>query len=296
MKDLIIYIKEQLMLEGGHAVKSNPIPASISPKVYKQIEDTIHKSYPDIKMSVLGSVGKKNDDQTNGDIDIAIKVDSKKELQSIIDKCFPGCEVNNQTTATIVSIGYPYNIDSKSGVAQVDFMFVKNLEQAIFNYHSPNYKNNESKYKGAVRTYMLSDLVSSIPVKDAKDEYFEDGKTLKRHWKMTYNSYGIFKQLIDYCGKNGKPVKNGKKLKEFETLITENPKEIVAFLFGKNGSFKDTNSAESIWAAVHDKSKFQFDKNVVEKFEEKFYNDTNNIKQNVNLNDFPCEYYHSQKK
>ena len=296
MKSLIEYIKESLIVaEGGNAVKSNPIPAKIAPKVYNQIESDIKKNYPFIEMAVLGSIGKKNDDQTNGDIDIAIKVDSKKELEDIISKCFPNDEVNKQTTATIVSIGYPYNIEGQSGIAQVDFMFVKNLEQAIFNYHSPNYRNKESKYKGAVRTYMLSDLVSSIPVKDARDEYFDDGKTLKRKWKLTYNSYGIFKQLVDYCGKNGKPVKNGKKLKEFETLITENPKEIVAFLFGKNGSFKDTNSAESIWAAVHDESKFQFGPDVVEVFEKHFYNDKNNIKYNVDLNDFPCKYYKPEK-
>ena len=68
-----------------------------------------------------------------------------------------------------------------------------------------------------------------------------------------------------------------------------------AFLFGKNGSFKDTNSAESIWAAVHDVSKFQFGPDVVEAFEKHFYNDKNNIKYNVDLNDFQCKYYKPEK-
>ena len=60
-------------------------------------------------MVPLGSVGKKTDDQFNGDIDIAIKIDNKEELNKLIDKVFPGLEKNPKTTSTIISISYPYN-------------------------------------------------------------------------------------------------------------------------------------------------------------------------------------------
>ena len=276
MKSLVQFIKESLLNEGGNAVTANPIPAYITPLLYKEIEDAILKENPDIKMVPLGSVGKKNDDQFNGDIDIAIKIDNKEELNKLIDKVFPDLEKNKNTTQKIISISYPYNKEGKSGNAQVDFMVVKDIDFAKFFYHSPNFKNDESKFKGATRAKMLSIVVSSIPVEDAKDEYFEDGKTVKRHWKYTFNTEGMFKQLLDYTGKKG-PLKNPKKVKEFEKLIYNDPQNCVKFIFGDNGKIEDCNSAESIWKAVHDKNKFKF-QDVVQKIEDRWFNEIEELK------------------
>lgn len=276
MKSLVQFIKESLLNEGGNAVTANPIPAYITPLLYKEIEDAVLKENPDIKMVPLGSVGKKNDDQFNGDIDIAIKIDNKEELNKLIDKVFPDLEKNPNTTSNIISISYPYNKEGKSGDAQVDFMIVKDIDFAKFFYHSPNFKNNESKFKGATRAKMLSIVVSSIPVEDAKDEYFEDGKTVKRHWKYTFNTEGMFKQLLDYTGKKG-PLKNPKKVKEFEKLIYNDPQNCVKFIFGDNGKIEDCNSAESIWKAVHNKNKFKF-QDVVEKIEDRWFNEIEELK------------------
>ena len=276
MKSLVQFIKESLLNEGGNAVTANPIPAYITPLLYKEIEDAILKENPDIKMVPLGSVGKKNDDQFNGDIDIAIKIDNKEELNKLIDKVFPDLEKNPNTTPNIVSISYPYNKEGKSGNAQVDFMIVKDIDFAKFFYHSPNFKNDESKFKGATRAKMLSIVVSSIPVEDAKDEYFEDGKTVKRHWKYTFNTEGMFKQLLDYTGKKG-PLKNPKKVKEFEKLIYNDPQNCVKFIFGDNGKIEDCNSAESIWKAVHNKNKFKF-QDVVQKIEDRWFNEIEELK------------------
>lgn len=276
MKSLIQFIKESLINEGGNAVTANPIPAYITPLLYKEIEDVILKENPDIKMVPLGSVGKKNDDQFNGDIDIAIKLDNKKELSELIDKVFPNLEKNPNTTPSIVSISYPYNKEGKTGNAQVDFMIVKDIDFAKFFYHSPNFKNNESKFKGATRAKMLSIIVSCIPVEDAKDEYFEDGKTIKKHWKYTFNTEGVFRQLLDYTGKKG-PLKNPKKIKEFEKLIVNDPDNCIKFIFGDNGKIEDCNSAESLWKAVHDKNKFKF-QDVVSKIEDRWFNEIEELK------------------
>ena len=271
MKSLVQFIKESLINEGGNAVTANPIPAYITPLLYKEIEDAILKENPGIKMVPLGSVGKKNDDQFNGDIDIAINIDNKEELNNLIDKVFPGLEKNPKTTSTIISISYPYNKEGKSGNAQVDFMLAKNIDYAKFYYHSPNFKKNESKFKGSVRAKMLSIIVSNIPVEDAKEEYFEDGTTVKKRWKYTFNTEGVFKQLLDYTGKRG-PLKNPKKIKEFEKLISNDPENCVKFIFGENGKVEDCNSAESLWKAVHDPKKFKF-QDVVQKIEDKWFND-----------------------
>ena len=174
---------------------------------------------------------------------------------------------------TITSFGYPYNIDGYKGIAQVDFMIVKKMDWAKAYYHSPNLKTGESKYKGAVRTAALSCVISCLPVPDVKDEYFEDGTTVKKHWKHTFNTEGVFIQLIDYCGKNGKPVKNGKKVKEFEKLVTNDPTNLVRFIFGDNGNIKDINSVESIWAAIHDPKKFNWGDDVLAAIEKKIIED-----------------------
>ena len=271
MKSLVQFIKESLINEGGNAVTANPIPAYITPLLYKEIEDSILKENPDIKMVPLGSVGKKNDDQFNGDIDIAIKLDNKKELSELIDKVFPDLEKNPNTTPSIVSISYPYNKEGKSGNAQVDFMIVKDIDFAKFFYHSPDFKKNESKFKGATRAKMLSIIVSCIPVEDAKDEYFEDGKTVKKHWKYTFNTEGVFRQLLDYTGKKG-PLKNPKKVKEFEKLIVNDPDNCIKFIFGDNGKIEDCNSAESLWKAVHDKNKFKF-QDVLTNIEDRWFDE-----------------------
>lgn len=276
MKSLVQFIKESLINEGGNAVTANPIPAYIAPLLYKEIEDAILNENPKIKMAPLGSLGKKNDDQFNGDIDIAINLETKEELNELLDKVFPNLEKNPNTTPTIVSISYPYNKEGKSGNAQVDFMIVKNMDFAKFFYHSPNFKNNESKFKGSVRAKMLSILVSSIPVEDAKDEYFEDGVTVKKHWKYTFNTEGVFRQLLDYTGKKG-PLKNPKKIKEFEKLISNDPENCVKFIFGDNGKIEDFNSAESLWKAVHDPKKFKF-QDVVNKIEDRWFNEIEEIK------------------
>lgn len=279
------------LFEGGDAIKSaQPIPAVVAPKVYAEVEERVRSKYRDIQMAPLGSIGKKPDDQTNGDIDIAILIPSKEDLNQLVDTCFGDCEINYKTTSSITSIGYKYNIDGYKGVAQVDFMIVKNMTWANTYYHSPNFRNNESKYKGAVRNRFLADIISCIPIKDVKDEYFEDGKTVKRHWKYTFNTEGVFKQLIDFCGKSGQPLKNGKKLKEFEQLILNDPVNLVRFVFGDEGSIEDLNSAESLWVAFHDRKKFKWGNDVIAKIEEKIMQDKD-LQPKYDLSDFKCEFY-----
>ena len=289
MKSIVNYIKESLVLEGGNAVKADPIPAIIAPKVFDEIVERVHAKYKDIDIAALGSLGKKPDDSTTGDIDIAVRIDTKKELNDIVDDCFSDCEINHNTMNTITSIGYKYNIDGYSGIAQIDFMMVKDMNWAKAYFHSPDLKKGESKYKGFVRTTFLNDVISCIPVADAKDEYFEDGKTVKRHWKHTFNTEGIFIQLVDFCGKNGKPVKTVKKLKEFEKFVTNDPLNMVRFIFGDEGTLDDINSAESIWKAIHSK-KFNWGNAILASIEEKILTDPK-IEGILKLEDFPCKFY-----
>ena len=82
MRSLTEYI--QFVLESGHAVQATPIPAYITPLVYKEIEDKVHKWNSKINLAPLGSIGEKFDDQFNGDIDIAIDIPNREELLNMV--------------------------------------------------------------------------------------------------------------------------------------------------------------------------------------------------------------------
>lgn len=297
MKSLTQYIIEKLSInESGHAVESQPIPAYITPLIYKDIEETILKWNSKVKMAPLGSIGKKNDDQFNGDIDIAITLE-KSELLKMVDEIFSNSELNPNTTPKIVSIGYPWNKEGKSGVAQVDFMYTNNLDWAKWRFSSPDFKKGESKYKAAPKVYLLQYIISSIPVEDAKDEYFEDGVTVKRHWRYAFNQEGVFKQLEDYTGKKG-PLKNPKKLKEFESLVTNDPNNVMRFIFGDKFDEKDFVSVESLWKAIHS-NKWKWGEEALRKCEERWWKEYINgrgMKEcPVDIEDFKMTYYKSEE-
>lgn len=294
MKSLINYINENLLpeiFEGGNAVTANPIPAYIAPLVYKDVEDAVLKYNKSLKIVPLGSLGKKLDDQFNGDIDVAISITDRDKLIEMINTIWPDFEVNKFVTPSIVSMSFPYDKEGKKGNAQVDFMMTDKIDWAKWRYSSPDFKKGESKYKAAAKVLLIRSLVSSIPVKDAKDEYFEDGKTVKKHWKYTFNTEGVFLQLLDYTGKKG-PLKNPKRLKEFEKLIANDPENVMKFILGDKFSDRDFVSAEALWTAFHEK--WPFGDESMAKAEELFYKDNvENEKCEVKLNadDFPCKFY-----
>lgn len=291
MKTLIEYIKESFITEGGNAVEAQPIPAYITPIIYGEIANKVMAWKKDVEIAPLGSMGLKKDDDFNGDIDIAINIE-KDELIEMCEELFPDCEINKFTTPTVVSIGYKYDIKGVSGIAQVDFMFTENVKWKQWRNRGTDMKNCKSKYKAVPMVYMERYIFQSIPVKDAKDEFFDDGE-IKLHWRYCFNDKGVYKQLENWCGKSGKKLTNPKKMKEFEEFITNNPEEVMAFAFGDNYDPKDFESAESLWAAIHSK-KWPWGEDAVKYIEQQWQDDYINGKgmkeYPVDPSDFPCEY------
>lgn len=287
MKTLSQYIIECIsIVESGNAVTANPIPATIAPKVYKEVEAKLLKADPNLQLAPLGSLGKKKDTEMNGDIDIAVEID-RPTLEKLVMSVFKGCEINLKTMGDVISIAYPYNIDGHQDKAQVDLMIVKNLNWAKWKYDSPNFKLGESKYKAAARVRLLAIIVAEIPVKDNHIEYFDDHTTVRKKYKYTFNSDGLVKQLLDYTGKKG-PLKNPKKLKEFEQFISDDPKFVMKFIFGDNAKEADFKSAESLWKAIHDPSKFPYQE-VVPIIEDRFYKEVidKDLSLKIDKRDFP---------
>ncbi len=289
MRSLTEYI--QFVLESGHAVQATPIPAYITPLVYKEIEDKVHKWNSKINLAPLGSIGKKFDDQFNGDIDIAIDIPNREELLDMVKTVFPDCEINPMTTPKIVSIGYPYDKEGKKGVAQTDFMFTDNIDWAKWRFSSPDFKKGESKYKAAAKVYLIMHIISCIPVKDAKDEYFDDGMP-KKKWRYTFNQEGVFKYLANHIGKKGNFVKTPKQ--EFKELVSNDPMNVMRFVFGENDvDPKWFNSAEALWKAIHS-DKWPWGDKVLENVEKRYYMEYINdpkCEAPVKAEDFPCKFY-----
>ena len=279
-----------IVKESGNAIRNAArIPAPVANKLYLEIENTLKEKYPKAEICSLGSLGKKGVDQTHGDIDIAVVCKDIEDLRDIVHIVFEPLlnsrvsEINYFTTANVVSIGWYFG--EVRQIAQVDFMSVKNLAWAKFRYDSPDFTRQESQFKGATRAELIRAIIGEIPVKDNKIEYFEDGVTLRSKFKHSMLDTGVYKQFIDFTGKNGKPLKNPKKIKEFEEFLLDNPDDVMRFIFGDTSRPEDFKSAEALWRAFHDKKKFPYDNSVIKAIEDRFERESlSNM--NMTLNEF----------
>lgn len=255
MISLSQYLLESIVKEGGHAVEASPIPSHLALPMYEEIKSKLILIQKDLtnKIAVLGSVGKKKLGDFNGDIDIAVEYDRSK-FEDVLKKAIPDAEYAKSSMPNIISINYPFDNQGVTQYGQVDFMIVSDLEWAEFIYSSPNFIEDESRYKAALRNHLLSIMISEIPV-DEQPQYNDAGE-IETKWKYSLNfAFGVTKQLLDYRGKNGL-LKNPKKLKEFEQVITKNKKAFIDLLFEK-GDDSDFKSLETVWKALHSKYKYR---------------------------------------
>lgn len=255
MISLSQYLLESIVKEGGHAVEASPIPSHLALPMYEEVKSKLILVQKDLinKIAVLGSVGKKKLGDFNGDIDIAVEYDRSK-FEDILKKAIPDAEYAKSSMPNIISINYPFEYQEVTQYGQVDFMIVDDLEWAEFIYASPNFIEDESRYKAALRNHLLSIMISEIPV-DEQPQYNDAGE-IETRWKYSLDfAFGVTKQLLDYRGKNGL-LKNPKKLKEFEQVITKNKKAFIDLLFEK-GDDSDFKSLETVWKALHSKYKYR---------------------------------------
>lgn len=227
----------------------------------------LHKLKNDLNIQActLGSLGKKLDYEESGDIDIAINYDFTKEnCDKIIEfiktnfNDYGEPEIYISSGFKIISFGYYYknydiinnfgddNINKQQliQIAQVDLMFSNNLEYTQFMYHSPNYRNLESEFKGLYRTNLLTYIAGRKPT-DKEDKYDDKGN-LTDYWKytLTYDK-GLVLTHKSYKGKRGL-LKNPHTVKEDTVFITNDIHEIVKLILGEEGTIADTNSFESL--------------------------------------------------
>ena len=253
---------EQYINEGGAATGGSPIPAEHTMGMYNDVVKVLSSTFKITKKDArpLGSTGKKKAGDFSGDIDIAVdaaKIGSNfklkfNEVQDFIYNKLKSKFKNvvNMKGLGIISFLYPIPNSDKFG--QTDIMLSDNLELTSFMFHSPNFIENESKYKGLYRNDLLFSIVKYLPT-NIPDEYFEDGKDkgeIKKFTKHTLSQKkGLITQLKSFEGKLGK-TKNAKPIKGADVQITNVPNDIVKYIFGKKYNVDDVKSFEAVYKII----------------------------------------------
>lgn len=215
----------------------------------------------------LGSTFKKKPGTSSGDMDFAINGlvvgahlnigfdEVPEKIEELFHKTFPKYESKFLVGDSILTTKFPqYEKGGKKTDewVQIDLMIMDDLNLAEFLYHSPNFIENESQYKGVYRNMLLFNILNSIDIEEDiiyyKDEF--DGKfagEIKQFSKYSLTARdGLKKQIKSYDGKRGRK-KNAAIVKGQDKIISKNVEEIVKFILGPDAKRSDLNSFESIW-------------------------------------------------
>jgi hypothetical protein len=221
------------------------VQTRIAPKLGIQEED----------MDVIGSYGKKREGETHGDLDIAVSTKAlternglgQEDLVDFVDDALKqmGYETKIMRGFKQVSSGIP--IPGTNDIAQVDFMLSPGLDWSRFIYNSPNFRENESKYKGQIRNLLLMAIITETS-KNILKETPEGVEELESN-VIRYPD-GIYKSRRSWAGKKGL-VKTAKLLKDFDELITNNPGEVVDLAVGGGYNVDSISTFERLWHLVN---------------------------------------------
>ncbi len=253
------FINESRLYEGGNAIESS------RPIEYSELADTYDfvkkKIFPliglegDTDAKPIGSFLKKPDDQTSGDIDIAVSVDRIAGVNGItfnevlefiantLNKA--GYEAKVLRGFNQVAVGVPIEGDKKKGIAQVDLMLSTSLDWSTFMYHSPNFREAESKYKGMYRNVLLMSIISES--KKEATQLTDKGEIAEYKQFVIRLEGGIYEVTKSLMGAKGL-VKTPKLLKDQDKFVTNTPEAVTELAFGPNVKPADIMTFEDIWS------------------------------------------------
>ena len=233
---------------GTKRIKRDDIPATI-----EHISSLM--SIPKEDLHPLGSVGKI---ASSGDIDLA--VDSNKfnpeHIQALmVNKGIYGMY---DSKSRIASYAIPIRGDEKNGMVQVDLTFTPNPEWAKFSYFSPG---EGSRYKGIVRTVLLSSVASVLNEPGTDHVDYDNGELVVRVGRTIDLPTGL-KRVFSYRPKRIEGEGYVKGMKNLEPddfkkmypdvelrggkMVIDDPQKVVKALFGSSVTPKDVESAEQI--------------------------------------------------
>jgi hypothetical protein len=257
--------KNQLT-EGGNAV-ANVVRIN-QENTLATVENIYKELLPKLKIkksdtALLGSTGKKAPRQSSGDIDMALsakellkknKVDTYDDMmQYVVDAIkSAGYDFKDMRSIGIISIAFPIaNVDGlqSNQNVQLDLMIVQDVKYAAWAFYSPHYLDSE--FKG-----MYRNLINFSVAKNAKLEVSKIDPETKTpiEWSRFWinNTEGLkFGTQTNISPKTGKIVKAVRTLDN--KTVSNNPDEIVSFLYGKKYKAKDVLTFEAALKAVMSK-------------------------------------------
>ena len=243
-------------MSGNSINTARPVFQSEVIETYKWIELNI---LPLLKLnsndaSPIGSFGKKLENATSGDIDVAILMNKLSEnnevsLDNVLDWLDEKLKSLGYSTKVArgfcqVSFGAPINGNWENGTVQVDLMLSMSLEWSNFMYYSPNFKIGESKYKGLYRNILLMNIISEMNREISKRTEHNEIEQYKQN--VVRLDKGLFSVEKTFMGKKGL-VKMASLMRDQDKFITNVPDVVVKMAFGENVNVIDTMTFESIW-------------------------------------------------
>jgi len=261
-------IMKNLIFESGIAIHD------IQPVKLENIQPTIKKLYNEIlkplgikyeSIVLLGSTGKK---PVSGDLDIGLDVktalsdsglNDKFELaEKIENECKKyGYQFSNALNSQFKTVHIGIPIVNQDGIAQVDIMMSNNIEYAKFRFHSPT--QNESKYKGAIRSDLLKAIFLECSKQIDKNASIEDqqeyiDKDGNKHDSIQYSQLsldidGILKTVKTHRGKKG-GINSSARILSKNIIDETDVQKMIDILFYGLYKISDFNSFESIWNNV----------------------------------------------
>ena len=260
----------KLILEGGAAVNGRRILQSEVPSIIDKA-DEILSGLGLVKgedWDMVGSAGKKKEGDTSGDIDICIRRDRMKEVLGSGDgrldvyndlgKYLAGLGYDRQKVSfDQVSFGMPINGDDD--IVQVDFELSRSLEWSRFAKYSPDYRKDESKYKGHVRNILMMCIVKYCFKKTIKRVTLDDDTVVDGEIEayVIRLADGLYKTRKNWFAKNGVNMNKTENLMhEYDELIADTPQGFIDLIFN-DGKIEDFISFETLFDAfMSDRFKF----------------------------------------
>ena len=263
----------KLILEGGAAVNGRRILQSEVPSIIDKVDEILSglglvrgKDW-----DMVGSAGKKKAEDTSGDIDISIerskleKYFGSSDLKILFKELSKYLEELGYDRQKIsfdqVSFGLPIN--DADDIVQVDFELTRSLEWSRFAKYSPDYRKNESKYKGHVRNILMMCIVKYCFKKTIKRITLDDDSVIDGEIEtfVIRLADGLYQTRKHRFGKReGTIIKEPKLMREYDKLITDTPQGFIDLIFN-DGTIEDFISFETLYNALMS-DRFKFPENI----------------------------------
>ena len=258
-----------LILEGGAAVNGRRILQSEVPSILDKIDEILSGLglVRGEDWDIVGSAGKKKAEDTSGDIDISIvrrkleEVFETSDLKLLFNKLGKYLEDLGYDRQKIsfdqVSFGLPINDDED--IIQVDFEISRSLEWSRFAKYSPDYRKDESKYKGHVRNLLMMCIIKYCFKRTTKRVTLDDDSVVDGEIEtfVIRLADGLYKTRKSWIGARGMKKHDGGPMHEYDELITDTPQGFIDLIFDDGVTVDDFLSFETLFSAfMSDKFKF----------------------------------------